>query len=80
MKILFQVGYELRTSAGEFVCKPQITIESLIEFAKKHCGKDLVTHVFSEGEIRLYDGPLESKDKILMYVIKGEPKKAGCCF
>lgn len=80
MRILQQMGYELQNSNHDFICKPQITIEALIEFAKKHSGKELQIHVFSENEIRLYDGALSSPDKVLMYYIIGEPKRKGCCF
>jgi len=80
MKILRQLGYELQSPSHEFICKPQITIEALIEFAEKHSGKHLTLHVYSENEIRLYDGALSSPDKKLMYYIVGEPKREGCCF
>ncbi len=80
MRTLRQKGYELLSNNKSFICKPDITIEALIEFANKYYGRKLTVHVFSEKEIRLYDGELSSPDKILMFYIVGEPKQEGCCF
>jgi len=79
MRALRQVGYELRHADGRTICKPQVTVEALIEFASKYAGINLVYHVFSESEIHLYDKPLNDPDKTRLFTITGTPAKRGCC-